>query len=451
VIARDEGRTIFPSGLIGRKKLSDHDVPPRSQGLFFPASIDGPGAALSTLIVRARSFLILSVVIAASLSGCANLIGADFNHEAADASEGGGGGPSADHPDGGASSSKPEDGGTHSEGGNGQKQPVTDGGGGDGTWASAQAMLAAKKFPGPLTSQGSRGYCTESRFVWRDSDGTLHSWAASSQTKIDYAFKSPQGPAFFPGDSYLSVDHSDYSTLDIYDPSTTNALLSSLPYKYSSAGTGDGVVLGMQTGGGTKVQHWIASSGTTEDVSAILSTLQPPSSFGNNELVIPASVTIPYPLYIVNVVQKTTKSVTFDGSIGMYDTLSTPLGLVVSYARSGPVPNIRLYQGNSDSSRVEIADQLASIPLLYSDSPPNEHKFIAHIAHDGNNLLYASAYGIFAYAMDKGTLNALAIGPKNTTYVPDVMCVIPSARLLMFRIQGDSVGQAWALPLSGLL
>lgn len=402
--------------------------------------------------MQARSVLFFGAVVVASLGGCANIIGADFNHAAAPDAEGGAGGPDGSGGiDAGTPSTNDHEGGASSDGGSGTKQPVAEGGSGDGTWASAQAMLAAKRFPGPLTSQGSRGWCTDSRFVWRDSDGTLHSWTASTQTKMDYAFKSPQVPAFFPGDAFISVDHPDYSTLDVYDPSSPNALLGSLPYRYSSAGTSDGVVLGMQTGGGTKVQHWIAATGTTEDVSSILQTSQPPSSFGNDELVIPASVTIPYPLYIVNVAQKTTKSVTFDGSIGMYETLSTPLGLVVSYARSGPVPNIRLYQGNSDGSRVEIGDELASMPLLFSDSPPNEHKFIAHIARDGNNLLYASAYGVFAYGMEHGTLTALAIGPKNTTYVPDVMCVIPSARLLMFRNQTDPVGQVWALPLSGLL
>ncbi len=312
-------------------------------------------------------------------------------------------------------------------------------------------MLEKKRYPGPLTAQGSRGVCTDSRFVWRDSDGTLHAWTAATQARLDYAWKAPVGPSFFPGDAYISVPKPDYSGLDVYDPTAASGLLGSLPYKSSSAGASDGVVLGAQTSGGTKVQHWAAATGVTDDVSSLLSTSQPPSSFGENELVIPAGVNSPYPLYIVNVVQKTTTSVTFDGFIAMYDTLSTPLGLVVSYARSGPVPNIRLYQGNQDASRVEIGDELANTPSLFADSPANEHKFLAHITRDGKHLIYASAFGIFAYGMDHGTLTALQLGPNKTVFVPDVLCVIPSARLLMFRVQGDAVGQVWALPLAGLL
>jgi hypothetical protein len=385
--------------------------------------------------------------------GCAGLIDANFDH-ASDLAVGDGG----------------EDGGQNALNGQDGAPPGSDAGdksdaahitpgvdaGADGgvdltTYASAQTSLASKRFPGPLTSQGSRGMCTDSRFLWRDSDGTLHAWTAATQTRVDYTFKAPSTPAFFPGDSYISVPSSNYQNLNVYDPATEGSLLTSLPYKYASAGRGDGVVFGLQTGGGTKVQHWIAGTGVTDDVSAILSTQQPPSSFGLDEIVYPASVTIPYPLYIVNVAKKSTTSVTFDGSIGMYETLSTPMGLVVSYARSGPVPNIRLYQSNQDTSRVEIGDELANMPNLFPDTPANEHKFIAHITRDGNNLIYASAFGIFGYAMDKAVLAPLQLGPNKTVYVPDVLCVIPSARLLMFRIQGDAVGQVWALPLQGLL
>ena len=91
------------------------------------------------------------------------------------------------------------------------------------------------------------------------------------------------------------------------------------------------------------------------------------------------------------------------------------------------------------------------MPGLFADSPANEHRFVAHITRDGNNLIYASAFGIFAYGIEHGTLSALSLGPNKTVYVPDVLCVIPSARLLMFRVQGDAVGQVWALPLTGLL
>lgn len=397
--------------------------------------------------MRNRALSIITTIAAcASLAGCEGLIGADFNHPSESSDAGGSAaGDAGDLPGSGHG-----EGGAHPDGG-GITQPTTDAGPGAGTYAAAQVMLEQKRFPGPLTAQGSRGMCTDTRFVWRDSDGTLHAWTASTQIRTDYAFKAPQGPSFFPGDAFISVPKSDYSVLEVYDPSAQNVLVGSTPYKYSSAGTTDGVVLGMQTGGGTKVQHWTPGTGTIDDVSAILATSQPPSSFGNDELVIPASVTIPYPLYIVNVVKKTTTSVTFDGSIGMYETMSTPLGLVASYARSGPSPNIRLYQGNSDTSRVEIGDQLANMPGLYADSPATEHKFLAHITHDGNSLIYASAFGIFAYQMEHGTLSALALGPNQKVYVPDVLCVIPSAHLLMFRIQSDAVGQVWALPLTGLL
>jgi NADH:flavin oxidoreductase / NADH oxidase family len=68
------------------------------------------------------------------------------------------------------------------------------------TYDDAQKALAAKRFPGPLTAQGSKGACTASHFVWRDSDGTLHSSSptASRPTRSLPSSSAPTRPRWSP-------------------------------------------------------------------------------------------------------------------------------------------------------------------------------------------------------------------------------------------------------------
>jgi hypothetical protein len=332
-----------------------------------------------------------------------------------------------------------------------------DGGGSSGsTYGAAQAALAQRRFPGPTTTQGSTGTCTTSRFVWRESSGAFHSWTAATQTQIDYGFTGPTQTLMVPSDAYVGVYSSNYATVDVYDATTANSMVASLPYAFNFVATDSGIVrldqrVNNMALSGTMVRLWVAAGNTTTQISSVLPTQQPPSSFGKSQVIIPGGVNVPYPLYITDVGTMMTTSVTFDGAIAIYNTLPTTSGLVVSYARSGPTPEIRLYQNDTDSMRVEVGDELANIPPLFSDSPPREHAFIAHIAASGTNLIYASAFGIFAFGLGDGSLRAVQLGPNKTTYVPDILCVIESPRTLIYRVQGDSVGQIWAVPLDGLL
>jgi hypothetical protein len=337
------------------------------------------------------------------------------------------------------------------------KPPPADAGsdGGKPSYAAAQSTLQAKRFPGPLTSQGSTGTCTNSRLVWRESDGALHSWAASDQSQIDYAFTAPQTVTFFPSDTYIAVDNGNFTNIDVYDTTMSDSLIQSLPYaQFALAGSG-GVYLvsPSQTGQSEQASYWDEAMGNTTLVGMSLPTPQPPSSFGLDQIVVPESVTVPYPLYILDVSTGNTTSVTFDGAITMYDTLSSTLGLVVSYATSGPTPAIRLYQNdqNAPASRVEVGSEIANIPPIYAGSPATEHNFLVHIALDGSNLLYNSAFGIWSYSLDHGTLTAVQLGFNQAVFVADILCVIESPRTLVYRQQGDSTGQIWAVPLSGLL
>jgi hypothetical protein len=192
----------------------------------------------------------------------------------------------------------------------------------------------------------------------------------------------------------------------------------------------------------------------TEDISAILTDVrQPPSSFVNDAVVIPASVTIPYALYIVDVVKKTTTSVTFDGALGLQQTEQSAPGLVVSYSRSGGVSAIRLYKGDHDdaASRFEIGDDVANRGPYFQDGPVGEHKFIAHITTWGQKLLYSSAFGIWSYDMVSGALAPVALAAGKRVGVPDVMCVVKDSGLLVYRLPGDTLGQIWAVPLASVI
>src|SRR5690606_15502815 len=107
-----------------------------------------------------------------------------------------------------------------------------------------------------------------------------------------------------------------------------------------------------------------AATGDTDDVTQVLPTQQPPAAFANGQLVIPGDVTIPHPLYLVDVAKKTVKSVEFDGAVTARQVLPSPEGLLVSYVRGGGKYALRLYRGDQDSAsaRYELGDDLANRP-----------------------------------------------------------------------------------------
>lgn len=326
-------------------------------------------------------------------------------------------------------------------------------------WDDAQRALAALRSPGPATAQGSAGFCTDNYFVWREGNGALHAWSKDG-TQIDYAFKAQRRPFFAPSDTFVPVDvPPTYAKIALYKTSDANTLVDSIDYPFNWAATQSGIVRADQRENnadlnGTKVRLWDSTTQTTTDITAtLLATQQPPQSFGHDELVIPGSVNAPYPLWIVNIAKKTTTSVTFDGGIGLRQTLSTPKGLLVSYARSGPTSALRLYKDNLDDaiSRFELGDELANRPSLYPDSPTNEHQLLAKIAIFGSTLIYDSAFGLFAYDMDSSSLKAVQLGPNKTLFATDVMCVMEGAGLLVYRGLNDPIGQVWVVPLASVL
>ena len=389
----------------------------------------------------------LPLLVAALLGGCANL------KQAPEADAGSLPGDGDDDGDGDGASSDEDAAASRADGGSDAATVSWK------TYDEAQKALAAKRFPGPLTAQGSRGACTASHFVWRDSDGSLHSWAAKSQSRTDYGFKATQPRPFFaPSDSYIVVDGTAPNQIAVYRTGMTNALVGNLAYAYAFAGADGSVIRADQAIdnvqlGGTKVRRWTENTGATVDVSQVLPTQQPPAAFENDELVIPGNVTIPHALYIVNVAKKTTTSVTFDGAVSARQILPTTEGLLVSYARSGGASGLRLYRNNQDTaaSRHELGDELANLPALFPDSPANEHRLLNQIAMHGKTLLYGSSYGIFAYDLVTGSLSPVQLGADKTALIADIMCVIPSQGLLIYRNLQDSQGQVWAVPLATTL
>jgi len=319
-----------------------------------------------------------------------------------------------------------------------------------------QRSLEALRSPGPVTAQGSRGACTDSYFAWRDMDGTLHSWSGTARTRLDYPFKAPRQAGFFPSDVLMPVDDATFSELSVYRTDGTPGKLAGLEYATYFVAANDGVLrldqkIANVDQGGTKVRRWIRSSGITEDVSTVLPTRQPPSSYGLGQLVVPGDGAIPLPLYLVDVVQKTVASVTFDGALSLRDTLPTSSGLLVSYARTGPTSALRLYKGNQDTNRVEVGDELANRPRLFSDTSPDEHKLLSRIATYGNWVIYDSSIGIFAFDLAKGRLVPVQLGEGKKAFLVDVLCVMPTAKLLAYRKLGDVIGQIWTVPLGSVL
>ena len=319
-----------------------------------------------------------------------------------------------------------------------------------------QRSLEAVRSPGPVTAQGSRGTCTDSSFAWRDMDGSIHSWSGTTRIRLDYPFKAPRPAGFFPSDVLMPVDDATFSELSVYRTDGTAGKLAGLEYATYFVAANDGVLrldqkIANVDQGGTKIRRWIRSSGITEDVTTVLPTRQPPSSYGLGELVVPGDGAIPFPLYIVDVVQKTVASLTFDGALALRDTLPTSSGLLVSYARTGPTSALRLYKGNRDTNRVEVGDELANRPRLFSDTSPDEHKFLSRVATYGNWVIYDSSIGIFAFDLEKGRLVPVQLGEGKKAFLVDVLCVMSTAKLLAYRKAGDVIGQIWTVPLGSIL
>lgn len=323
---------------------------------------------------------------------------------------------------------------------------------------AVQAKLEAKRFPGPVTTPGSAGACTSSHFVWKDSDGALHSWAAQTQVHVDYVFKAQTRPYFIPAETFIAVDTPTFSGIAVHHTNAANDLVATIPYSFNFVSANDGVIrldqnLAGQPAMTTKVRRWNAADGSTEDISTAIPTQQPPSSFVNDAVVIPASVTVPYALYIVDVVKKTTTSVTFDGALGLQQTEQSAPGLVVAYSRSGGMSGLRLYKGDHDdpTSRFEIGDDVANRGPYLQDGPAGEHRFVARITTWGQKVLYASAFGIWSYDVPSGALAPVMLASGKTVGVPDVMCVLKDAGLLVYRLPADTVGQVWAVPLASVI
>lgn len=318
------------------------------------------------------------------------------------------------------------------------------------TYAEAQTALAALRSQGPLTVQGSAGQCTDSYFVWRDADGTLHSWSGLTQETIDYAFKAGPRPFFRASDRYLGVDVAGFDAIAVYRTEEANAFVGDIEYASAWSATNDGMLRVESPSSTTRVvRKWTPSS--NDLVSSVLTTEQPPLAFGADTLVLAAGVTAPYPLYLVDANGGASSSVVFDGSTGLHFAMPTPRGLFVSYARNGGSSALRWYRNDSDTDRLELGDELATLPLVFADSFAGEHAFVARTAFAGDStLFYDSAFGIWAYDIDAGTLSPVQLGADHQRLLVDTLCVLPRAGLLVYREMNDATGRIWTLPLEQL-
>jgi hypothetical protein len=398
---------------------------------------------------RSVAWGLVAAVVVASL-GCGELR-AGPHADDADAGDAGTGSslPDASDPTGGDGATT--DATTLPDGNGG---PPGDGSTSPETLVDASTRLAAFRFPGPRTAQGSTAVCTPSGLVWRDPNGTLHAWKADTQLQVDYTFQAPRR-VIAASDAFVAVDAPGFGSMNVYSTFAPGAPVANLPYAFNYAADETGVVrLDQNVNGtplnGTKVRKWTASTGVTADVSTLLQTPQPQAGFALDRVVIPADVNTPYALYVVDVAAPGTTSVTFDGGLTTYEVLPATRGLLVSYARTGPVPAIRLYEAYDNARRVELGDEVKNIAPRLAGSPANEHDFIAHIAVDGDTLLYGSAFGIWAYGMTSGVLRPVQLG-SGKVFVPDIMCVMGNGRNLAYRINGDATGQVWIVPLASVL
>jgi hypothetical protein len=328
------------------------------------------------------------------------------------------------------------------------------------TYDGAQRFLSLMRQAGPVTAQGSAGRCTSKYFVWRDADGTMHSWEAKSGLRADHAFKSAR-PSFVPSDAFIAVDVTpSYASVAVYETGTTpNVLVDNIPYAFNFVAANDGIIRLDQSIdnvplNGTKVRRWVASTKQTEDLSQVLPTQQPPVAFANGQVVVPGGVNVPFALHMVDVNAKTTSAVTFDDAVALRQVVPSPSGLLVSYARTGGAAGLRLYRNDKDdaASRVELGDAISALPALYADSPKDEHAFLSRFTtYGGNVVVFDSPYGVFAYDRVKARLAPLQLGKDKKVFFVDVLCVISDANLVAFREMGDLSGQIWTLSLPALL
>lgn len=325
------------------------------------------------------------------------------------------------------------------------------------TFADRQRFLSLRRVPGPSIAKGSSGVCTSRFFVWRDADGTMHSWEPSTNQRADHMFRSARS-TFFPSDSFIAVDVTPaYTEVAVYVVGAPLAIPDYMPYAASFAAANDGVIRadqaidGVDTGG-IKVRRWLSATKVTEDISQVLPTRESIIAFANDQVVIPGGVNLPFALHLVNVTSKTAGSVTFDAALSLKQALPSPSGLLVDYTRPGSVPALRLYRNDQDSatSRLELGDKLATLPGLFPDSPAGEHVFHGKIATYGHDVVvYGGAYGVFAFDLVKSALVPLQLDSDG--FFPDVMCVIADAGLLVYRIFDDPNGEVWTVKIPGLL
>ena len=326
-------------------------------------------------------------------------------------------------------------------------------------YADVQATLEAKRFAGPKTGTGARGHCTPSYFLWVNIDNSVHSWRGSTNARIDYGFIDNGYHSYlFPSDVYFTVER-PFIFVDVYRMDAANVLVSSLPYSENFASVSDGVVLldqkidGVDLGG-TKVRRWNAASMMTEDITGVLATRESPSSFVNDTLVIPGAKDAPYLFHIVDVAKKTSTAVMFSNGNLVVQTEASPDGLLVAYVAGGGGAQLRLYKGNLDNaaSRVELGSEIAALPPYFDDPPTTgqEHDFRPTIAMWGNKLLFATDYGIWSYDLASKALTPVQLTANKLSGGPNLMCVMRSAGLLVYRMNNDPNNQVWAVPLTAL-
>ena len=315
-----------------------------------------------------------------------------------------------------------------------------------------QLSLAQLKQQGPLTPPQSQGQCTDHYFFWKESDGTLHSWFADDGTVIDYAFKAPTRPFFRASDAYVAVDTQPFSNkIDVYRTAAANQKVTQLDLPASWGATNDGVLL-VQTVSATSVRiaKWTEGQGVTT-LTSDLTSQEAPSAYANGQLLLPASVIQPFPLYLIDAANGSVDSVNFAGALAYRSGVPSARGLFVSYVRQGGINALRWYQNDQDDT-VEITDALALIPPYFADPPPvREHEFLTHTAFGGGSrLFYGGFYGIWSYDLDAGTIAPVQLSIDKVTFAPDILCVMPGANKLVYRDSQDATGRMYWIDIAAL-
>lgn len=382
------------------------------------------------------------------LCGCAALL--DVDDGADDSSSSGGSSGAGDDDD--VSSSGGSSGAPTSSSG-----ALVSSSGGVSTLASyskRRAELEVLRQQGPVTPQNSTGHCTPSRFVWRESDGTVHSWSGIDQSTLDYAFKvSTPAYAFRASDHYLVTATASFDGLDVFRADTEYEKVTTLPYSAYYGASGDGVLrIEWSDPETSRVSRWTENG--TSYVSSPFPSRQPHSSIDNGTMVVPAGVNAPYLLNLIFDDGTPSTSVLFAGAASLQASLPTPRGLLVWYARNGNNSALRLYRDNSDSdqNRYEIGDELANRDPYFNDIGPHGHEFFNRIAFYGDSwVIYTSIFGIWAYHTETAELRPLQLGAQDRAYTVDVLCVMQEAGLLAYRDMTDAAGRIWVVPLAELL